>query len=139
MSLFCHRVIIPRRFREQILNELHDGHPGAERMKLLSRSKLYWPRIDTDIETTVRSCVDCATYSRAPTKTSLHYFLNIVDALSNWPEIFKMTSTTTAKTIERLEKHSPAMDCPTQSSPTMACNSCQQSSKGSAAVEASKT
>jgi hypothetical protein len=32
------------------------------------------------------------------------FYLVIVDAFSNWPEVFKMTSTTSAKTIECLEE-----------------------------------
>ena len=124
---FQHRTIIPKHFRSQVLKELHDGHPGVERMKLIARSKVYWPSIDTSIEETVRSCESCATNAKSPIKCTLsawptpkgpwsrihidyagpvdgYYYLVIVDAFSNWIEIFKMSSTTTQKTIERLEE-----------------------------------
>lgn len=105
---------------------MHDGHPGVERMKMIARSQAYWPHIDKDIEEIVRGCDPCATNAKSPRKTSLcacpiptapwsrvhidyagplnnFFYLVIVDSLSNWSEIFKMTTTTTAKTIERLE------------------------------------
>lgn len=122
-----HRIVIPECFRNAILSELHQGHPGIARMKLLARSKVYWPSIDKNIEDVVRSCDNCATIAKSPIKCSLQAwptpnapwkrihidfagpvdgfnYLVVVDAFSNWPEVFKMTSTTTAKTIDRLEE-----------------------------------
>lgn len=124
---FMHRIVIPKKLQKKILDELHDGHPGVERMKLVARSKVYWPMIDNDIENTVRRCDLCAVNAKSPKKTSLQawpipktpwsrihidyagpvnsfFYLVIVDALSNWPEIYRMTSTTTGKTIEKLQE-----------------------------------
>jgi len=36
------RVLIPRCLQEDILTELHQGHPGVSRMKTLSRSHVWW-------------------------------------------------------------------------------------------------
>ena len=44
------RVIIPTRYQEDMLEELHTGHPGIVRMKELARSYLRWPNIDQEIE-----------------------------------------------------------------------------------------
>lgn len=119
------RVVIPSKHRKAILNELHDGHPGIQRMKLLARMKCYWPKMCNDIESYVRTCNECSEVAPAPRKcllkpwptpaapwTRLHidyagpisgfWYLVIVDALSNWPEIFKVTATTSTKTIECL-------------------------------------
>ncbi len=65
------RIIIPDRFHNQLLNELHDGHPGVARMKLLARSKFFWPGIDGAIEQVVRQCRDCAINGKSPTKCTL--------------------------------------------------------------------
>ena len=53
------RVIIPTRYQEDMLEELHIGHPGIVRMKELARSYLWWPNIDQEIEQAVRSCTSC--------------------------------------------------------------------------------
>lgn len=120
------RIIIPVRYRTTILKTMHDGHPGTARMKLLARSKVYWPGIDNDIEKMVKCCEECSTNAKTPIKCSLmswpastkpwsrvhidyagpvnnFSYLVVVDAFSNWPEIFKLTTTTAQKTIECLE------------------------------------
>ncbi|CAC5368187.1 unnamed protein product [Mytilus coruscus] len=53
------RVIIPERYRSDVLNELHVNHPGIVRMKGLARMHVWWPNLDTDIEITVRNCTAC--------------------------------------------------------------------------------
>lgn len=121
------RAVVPARYRQTILKELHAGHPGMARTKLLARSKVYWPGIDDDIERTIKGCGVCAVNSKTPSKCTLRswpiprapwsrihldfagpvnglYYLVIVDALSNWPEIFKMTTITTEKTLECFEE-----------------------------------
>ena len=35
--LWGNRVVVPRSLRPQVLNELHDSHPGISRMKALGR------------------------------------------------------------------------------------------------------
>ena len=37
------RVIIPFKYRERIINDLHDQHPGIIRMKSLSRIHVWYP------------------------------------------------------------------------------------------------
>lgn len=117
------RIVIPAQYRKQVLQELHTGHPGLVRSKMLARSKVYWPNIDEDIERTVKCCETCATVPKSPIKCTLkswpvpskpwsrihadyagpvngQFYLVIVDAYSNWPEVFKTASTTSTKTIE---------------------------------------
>ncbi|KFD50242.1 hypothetical protein M514_08870 [Trichuris suis] len=44
------RVIIPRKLQRSILEVLHYAHPGMARMKALTRSYVWSPRIDNEIE-----------------------------------------------------------------------------------------
>ena len=53
------RVVIPDKFQQQILEELHGAHPGMVRMKELARSHVWWPNIDREIETLARNCSGC--------------------------------------------------------------------------------
>ena len=56
------RVVIPKSSRSQLLQELHVGHLGMVRMKNVARSFIWWPWIDTEIETTAKQCIDCKLY-----------------------------------------------------------------------------
>ena len=57
--LWGHRVIIPSILRSLLLEELHQAHPGANRMKTLARSYVWWPGIEGDIEKEVKNCASC--------------------------------------------------------------------------------
>ncbi|XP_064108110.1 uncharacterized protein K02A2.6-like [Macrobrachium nipponense] len=61
------RAVILSRYRIQILEELHDGHPGIVRMRGLARLYVWWPNIDQDIENTVQGCSACQATQPMPT------------------------------------------------------------------------
>ena len=66
------RIITPPKGREPMLQELHDTHPGASKMKALAQSYLWWPGMDAAIEEVVKSCVVCQKYRPSPPQ--LHHF-----------------------------------------------------------------
>ncbi|XP_055611491.1 uncharacterized protein K02A2.6-like [Uranotaenia lowii] len=125
--LFEHRVVVPPVLRQSILKDLHTAHLGIVKMKGLARSFVYWPRIDADIEQTVKSCADCARQAHSPPKYSEHHWeypkgpwerihvdyagpvagsmlLIVVDAYSKWLEVKVTNSTTTAATIAIMDE-----------------------------------
>ncbi|GFW63078.1 uncharacterized protein K02A2.6 [Trichonephila clavipes] len=55
-----------RKFRKNVLEELHAGHLGIVKMKAIARSFVYWKNIDNDIEEAAKNCVDCARYKADP-------------------------------------------------------------------------
>ncbi|XP_065074578.1 uncharacterized protein K02A2.6-like [Ochlerotatus camptorhynchus] len=71
IRVYFNRVVVPSKFRRQILKQFHRGHPGMVRMKSIARSFVYWPGIDNDIENFVRQCTPCCTAGKAPVKTTL--------------------------------------------------------------------
>ena len=66
------RVIIPTAGRAEILNELHDGHPGVSRMKGIARSVVWWPGIDAEIQEKVSKCEKCQLHQKKPALAPLH-------------------------------------------------------------------
>ena len=60
------RVIIPTRHQNDMLEELHTGHPGIVLMKKLARSHLWLPNVDLEIEQTMRNCGSCQQVRKAP-------------------------------------------------------------------------
>lgn len=58
------RIIIPEYLRTRILELGHEGHPGQTVMTKRLRSKLWWPRMDTDIINHVKNCSQCLIVSR---------------------------------------------------------------------------
>ena len=65
------RVIIPEKFQEQLLEELHMAHPGIVRMKELARSYIWWPGIDGNIEELVHTCASCQHVKSTPSVAPL--------------------------------------------------------------------
>ena len=99
---------------------------GVVKMKALARSYIWWPGIDKEIELTAKSCSGCQLTQREPSTVPVHpwewpslpwqrihidfagpflnsMFLVIVDAHSRWLDIERMTTTTSARTIETLQ------------------------------------
>ena len=121
------RVVIPEAVQPQILDILHLGHFGIQRMKQLARSAVYWPHIDSQIEDTCRGCVSCAEHQNKPPKPANHpwmmpekpwsrihvdhainfmgnNWLIVTDAYSKYPFIHQTSSTSTQATTTLLEE-----------------------------------
>ncbi|XP_034094911.1 uncharacterized protein K02A2.6-like [Gymnodraco acuticeps] len=115
------RVIIPNKGREKILKVLHQTHSG------MSRSYVWWPGMDQDVEKEVQSCEECQKHHKSPPSAPLHpwewpespwmiihvdyagpflgeMFLLIVDAHSKWMDIYPVKSATSQVTIEKLRQ-----------------------------------
>ena len=122
--LWGFRVVIPAKFHERILNEMHEEHIGMCRMKALARSYAWWPNIDNEVECLVKWCEACALVKNSSPEVPLHpwkwatrpwqrihvdfaefkgqMFLVVIDSFSKWLDVIPMTSTTAEKTVERL-------------------------------------
>ena len=60
------RVVVPSKLRRNILQELHERHPGMVKMKGLARSFAWWPHLDNNIESVVNKCSSCQTCKETP-------------------------------------------------------------------------
>ena len=102
-----------------------EGHLGSTRMKQLARGYVWWPNLNTQLESIVSSCEKCQLTRPLPAKAPLHtwhwperpwsrihldyagsflnkMFLVIIDAHSKWLEVLPVNNATTATT--RLNK-----------------------------------
>ena len=118
------RVVIPHIFHQQLLKELHFNHISMSRMKALSRSYLWWPQLDKEIEQIVKNCHQCKATAANPPAAPAHPWIVpqnpwervhvdhaqwkrwllfvAVDAFSKWPEVFIVNSTSASQAIDRL-------------------------------------
>lgn len=111
--------IIPLMLRQQMLNDIHTDHLGIVCMKGLSLSYLWWPSLDSEIESMVKSCLSSIMMGNMPNSAPQHewtstawkqvymdfakyngcnYFV-MMDAYSKWPEVYLMNSMTTSKAM----------------------------------------
>ena len=119
------RVVVPPSLRAQVLDELHEAHPGVSRMKNLARQYVWWPGLDADIEKKVKTCSACQSVRNKPPPAVLHpwewpqrpwarvhvdyagpfmgkMFLILIDAHSKWLDVHMVTSATSQVTIDKL-------------------------------------
>ncbi|XGW10499.1 hypothetical protein V3C99_012187 [Haemonchus contortus] len=123
---FGHRIVVPKSLRGAVLKQLHDGHPGMTRMKMLARRYVYWTNINKDIEENVQKCRYCQETAKMARKTVLcswpdetkpwnrvhidfagpingKVYLVVVDSYSKWPEVLEMSSSTVKATLRELK------------------------------------
>ena len=112
------RVVIPRTLRKATLSKIHEGHMGIEKCKRRARDHVYWPGINTHIQEMVTACSECQTFRpsnvseplqphQIPTKPWQKIgadlfshegknYLVMVDYASGYPELMKMSTTTSS-------------------------------------------
>ena len=119
------RVIVPPQLRSKVVDEIHEGHPGINRMKSFARSYVWWPGLDRDLEKKVQQCILCQRNRKNPPKVPMHpwewpeqpwtrlhvdhacpvegkiLFL-IVDAHSKWIDVHIVPSTSATSAINKL-------------------------------------
>ena len=121
------RVIISAAGEDIVLNQLHETHVGITKMKMLARSYIWWPGIDSDIQQKVQGCFTCQSNHPVPAKAPLHfwefpqkprchlhidhtgpflgkYFFILIDTYSKWLEIYIVNSTSSEVTIQKLQQ-----------------------------------
>lgn len=55
------QLVLPTKFRDTVLNCLHDqvGHQGQDRTLSLVKSRFFWPGFETDVQNKVKTCDRC--------------------------------------------------------------------------------
>ena len=60
------RVIVPPTGCKEVLEELHETHLGANKMKGLEQGYMWWPKMDEDIEEVDKQCSNCQQAGSSP-------------------------------------------------------------------------
>ena len=118
------RIIIPSSCREDVLDKVHEGHFRIERMKLRACDTVYWPQMNHDIETLIRSCDKCQEFSKVTIRILIYpegfhwchvcylkwiysvwmtTFLLVVDITSRFPVVRILSSKTANSVINALK------------------------------------
>ena len=124
--LKANRVIVPVKLKDKVMQMLHSEHMSISKTKTFARYYVWWPKIDEDMENLVKSCEPCQLNRNDPEKHSSyswqypskpwerihidfcgsfrnHIYIIVVDAYSKWPEVIRMSSSTS--TIARPLKY----------------------------------
>jgi len=120
-------MLIPPSCRKTVLEYLHQGHMGRDKMKSLARLSCWWSDINRNIEDYVRECTKCNVKPHNHSTTCnwpgcykplqrLHadfcgpflgkyHALVIIDAYSKYPEVFLTEKSDTNFVIKVLRKY----------------------------------
>ena len=120
------RIVVPKVLRDRVVRLAHEGHQGVVKTKYRLRSKVWWPRMDRDVENLCKICHGCQVTSNCdppdpvsrvlppsapwqdcaadllgplPTGESIPV---VVDYYSRFLEVAILKSTTSAKIIEAI-------------------------------------
>ena len=121
------RIVVPKSLRTKVIRLAHEDHAGITRTKQRLRSKLWWPKLDVDVEGFINQCYPCqvtGSPSRPePVKpTDLpkerwidlaidvcgpfptgEYVVTLIDYYSRWPEATIMKSVTSSNILAWLD------------------------------------
>ncbi|VEN53985.1 unnamed protein product [Callosobruchus maculatus] len=128
------KVVIPEALRTQILELMHEDHIGIVRTKMLARSTLWWPNVNSDIENMINGCQVCQQSQNNQERFLMSWpktenvfsrihidffhaenkiFLLIVDSKSKWVDIHHIGKGTSIEpTIEKLKSTFSVMGLP---------------------------
>lgn len=123
-----YRLVIPKQLREQAVRLAHEGHQGLVKTKKLLREKVWFPRIDTMVETALKQCLACQSVGQPNNPAPLEMMpipenawdtvyvdflgpfpardllLVMIDGRTRFPEVEVVRSTNAKSTIQCFER-----------------------------------
>ena len=123
------RIVLPESLRKKAMQIAHEGHLGTEKCKSLLRMKLYWPKMNAEVEQYISECIACKANSKANAPEPLHpstlpeavwteisvdfygpvptgeKLFVVTDLYSRFPLVEIMKNTNSESVINRLKKH----------------------------------
>ena len=124
LLLYGKRIVVPKALQRQTLLKIHQGHQGIQRCRLRANTSVWWPGLLNEINNMVKQCSTCArdykphkepmipsplpVYPWQRVGSDLFHFkganyILAVDYFSRYPEICKLSNTTSYSIIEALK------------------------------------
>ena len=122
--LDLHRIVVPKDYRDHVLEILHTAHCGETKTKMFAKQKFYWPQINNSIEQITHECPECRrllpSQQKEPVKGDFsaqfpmsdvssdlfsigqNFYLVLVDRYSGYPFCAKLKNITAASVIKQL-------------------------------------
>ena len=60
------RIVLPQSLLKKTIEIVHQGRIGICKVKSLLREKVYWPRLDADVNEFTSHCIPCQANARIP-------------------------------------------------------------------------
>ena len=116
-------IVVLKSLQKQTQEKIHHGHQGIQKCRSRASTAVWWPLMSSQINTMVKSCVECSKYVRVNCEpmistplpeypwqvvgSDLFYhkgttYLLVVDYFSRYPEICKLSTTTSQGIINAL-------------------------------------
>lgn len=121
LLFFNDRVVVPTVLREDILEQIHQGHFGINKCQARAKELVYWPDMNKDIEIFVNKCEVCQKHRKNNQREPLltfetpsrpwqrissdifkfgnYEYVTVIDSYSKWIEVIKLSSKTSAALI----------------------------------------
>ena len=115
LLLFNSRIVVPKVLQRKTLDKIHQGHQGIERCLLCIKYSVRWPGITSQLKQLIQNCGTCCKNARPRREfllttplpeypwqriaTDLFELHIVVDYFSRYPEISKLTTTTSTAVI----------------------------------------
>ena len=124
LLIFDDRIVIPKCKRLEMLNKLHQGHLGITKCRARAKQSIWWPGLSSSIEEMVKNCSTCAKVRPTPKEPLMvssypqrpwervgmdlfelqgKTYVIVVCYRSRWPEVRRLTQTTSAGVIQALK------------------------------------
>ena len=121
-----HGFVVPEKLRNKVLQTIHEGHFGIEKMQVRAREAVFWPGITADVLQIAQSCKVCRTFSRSQQRETLmphkvpqgpweklgvdffefqsSKYILVADYYSRFPVVRKVRSTTVSAAVDTLKQ-----------------------------------
>ena len=81
------RIVIPDAKREQILQQIHEGHLGLNKCQMHAKETVYWPGLNDQLEQLILNCQLCLKYSKSKNKSTPHTALGHEVPATPWSKV----------------------------------------------------
>ena len=124
LLLYGSRIVVPKSLQQETLSKIHQGHQGIEKCRLRVSTSVWWPGVSREMQNFVQQCSICRQQtppSKEPMISTplpkhpwervgtdlfeLHgkHYIVIADYYSRYPEVIRLTSTTSVSVIAAMK------------------------------------